>query len=500
MSTYLIFLGLLLIAGLASLVLASWFCKTWIGRYESANRLAVFRIVYSVVLLAELCQLIYCEPLIYDFEPGRIENNMQMNVALYVWCGVAVLLGLGLWTRVVTILNFAFTLTTFSVSHTFEYHVDYAYTGINFLLLFAPVANRFSVDAWWAARSGKPLSMRIPAIYGQMFVLFGIGVVYADSCLWKFASHNWSHGLGVFAPASHPAFAWIDFSPILESKFLSLSAGYLTLAFELLFVPLMWFHRPRYILCLVGVGLHVGIILVFPIPWFGLCMLVLYFLVWPPSYEDAVPGSQADPAAAGWLAAHPGILRAMIVLLLVLQLNASLISKARRAFSPMGPEVVESIGRKSHQLTGMIARPIFGIVTHPVFVDNHLAVSNVQHRVTARNSEHGEEWVVPITTADGLAHPMTSGRLWSHWMFRVSPRLAGTGRPELNRLLQFWSFKEGKHLRGTVFTVERRKMGIEQTWRPNILVDRRAVEWYPAWRIDWQDEPVWTSLKSEGRE
>lgn len=497
MTAYLIFAGLIVAATFVSAKLAGWFTNSWIDRYESANRLAIFRIAYSAVLLCELLQFIYCEPLIYDFQPGNVDNNMQMNFALYVWCGLTVLLGLGWCTRVVTMLNFALTLTTFSVSHTFEYHVDYAYTGINFLFLFAPVANRFSVDAWWARRNGRPMPRMIPAIYAQMIVLFGIGVVYADSCLWKFASHNWSHGLGVFAPASHPAFAWIDLSPILESKFLSLTAGYLTLAFEVLFVPLMWFHRPRYFLCVVGIGLHIGIIVVFPIPWFGLCMLALYFLVWPPTYEEREVRTQEGPSAAEWLRGHPGFFRAIITLLFVLQLNASLIAKSRRLFSPLGAGVVASVGATSHLLTASVARPFFGIVTHPVFVDNHLGVSKVQRRVVARNAEYNEEWLVPLATMEGLAHPMSSGRLWVHWMFRVSPRLEGSGRPELNRLLQFWTFRKNKHLRGTVFSIEAREMGVKREWIAGIMSQRRSVAFTPEWEVEWLDRPYWTASAGE---
>lgn len=491
-----IFIGLLLGAFVIAACVSTWLLKRWADRYESASRLGLFRIAYSCVLLCEIGQLIYCEPLIYDRNPGLIDNNMPISFVLYVWCVNTVLLAIGYHTRFVTITNFAFGLMVFSVSRTYEYHVDYAYTGINFLLLFAPIAKAYSVDARKSRRgSSSAEAPLVPAIYSQLIVFFGIGVVYADSCLWKFWSHNWTHGIGVFAFASHPGFAWVDFSPILESRLLSLASGYLTLTFEFLFVPLMWLRRPRYVLSVIGIALHVGILLVFPIPWFGLCMTALYILVWPTRYVDkpaTPPQLSINDTAFGRLTLPQ--LRWLVAFMLALQFNASIIGNTRRLALPVDDKTAQSLETASHALGSNFSRPLFGIVTHPVFIDDHLTLAQNQFRITAVNKWTDEEWTVPITTKEGTAHPLNSGRLWVNWMFRVGPYFEATPaiRDQFYRALEFWTFREGQLLEGTTFKVESRHHPLEKQWQPQLMAQRRATPWTHVADVIWQDgKPTW---------
>ena len=66
-----------------------------------------------------------------------------------------------------------------------------------------------------------------------------------------------------------------------NQQVLMLTLGYATVVFEGLFAFLMWSRRWRWPLLIVGLGLHVGIIVMFPIPWFGLAVVALYSLMVP---------------------------------------------------------------------------------------------------------------------------------------------------------------------------------------------------------------------------
>ena len=57
--------------------------------------------------------------------------------------------------------------------------------------------------------------------------------------------------------------------------------GYLTLVFETLFLFVFWFRKCRVICLIIGVGLHLGIFFVFPIPWFALSVATVYILLVP---------------------------------------------------------------------------------------------------------------------------------------------------------------------------------------------------------------------------
>jgi hypothetical protein len=483
MSAYLLFLILMASVLLLVVVPSSWYCRRWIRRFEPASRLAAFRILYALVLLCELLQLIYCESLIYDRVPWLVDNNMPVTFALYIWVVLTICLAVGYQTRFVTVMNFALNLVVFSASHRFEYHVDYAYTAINFLLMLAPVSAAYSIDA--RLRSGRRRrdtpTVLVPAVYSQLLVWFGVGIVYADSCYWKLTSWNWTHGLGLFAYASHPAFTWYDFSAILDSRFLSLGCGWLTLAFEILFIPLFCWHRSRYALAVIGIGLHLGILMVFPIPWFGLCMACLYVLVWPVKYQTP-PSNDAsvwdEGTAFGRLTASH--LAWLIALLLTLQFNATVIGNSQSMLrSVAGDDLTLEVDTVSRSVVNNFSRPLFGIVTHPVFMDVHLQLARQQYRIIAQNQMTLEQWVVPITTEAGLAHPLTSGRLWVNWMFRVAPYMRdnSSARREFQRLLLFWTIRQGKTLNGTVFSVQSRPVELAQDWQSNLLTRRRAVPW-----------------------
>jgi hypothetical protein len=62
----------------------------------------------------------------------------------------------------------------------------------------------------------------------------------------------------------------------------------LTLAFEATFIFLMWVRAARPILFVIGLGLHLSIVFAFPIPFFGLSLAGMYFLLAPEHWYDAL--------------------------------------------------------------------------------------------------------------------------------------------------------------------------------------------------------------------
>src|SRR5690606_37108564 len=57
--------------------------------------------------------------------------------------------------------------------------------------------------------------------------------------------------------------------------------GYLTLLFEMSFLFLFWIKKMRIPLAIIGVGLHIGILIFFPIPFFAFGFVALYILMVP---------------------------------------------------------------------------------------------------------------------------------------------------------------------------------------------------------------------------
>ncbi len=271
----------------------SWVCARRITRrfgpqQVSAVPLAVFRIVFGLALLGEVFQLRYLAPLLGSELVGVMSPAIDLRLATLVWGVVVLAIVAGYRTRLAAIVNYAFTLTTMSTFRDFEYHVDYVFTLGAVFLIFAPVSRRLSIDRLRelrrsaAAREPEPLRATVSFAWSVGIVLVAIAFVYADSTLHKVTAPLWTKGLGMWLPASVLYATWVDLSFLLDNQILSRGLGYLTLAFEFAFVLLMWWRRMWLPLFVVGLGLHVGILVAFPIPWFAIAVIGLYAVMVPP--------------------------------------------------------------------------------------------------------------------------------------------------------------------------------------------------------------------------
>jgi hypothetical protein len=249
--------------------------------------------MYTLVLICEVGQLFYLRHLVFDPVPYVVQTENSYTPILIAWLVVLVFLLFGLFTTTACVVNYVITLLTFSTFHGFEYHIDYIYTGINLLLIFVPLSERMSLDALRnqlsnpaEALRGEPTKREVSVVFYDALILLGIALVYFDSVFYKWMSPMWSNGLGVWLPASLPQVAWMDLTPLLDQKSLMLFLGYTTIVLETVFIFLMWWRRSRVVLLFIGLGLHLAIAFVFPIPWFGLAVSALYLLLVPPHWYE----------------------------------------------------------------------------------------------------------------------------------------------------------------------------------------------------------------------
>ena len=249
--------------------------------------LVIFRIAYATVLFLEVMQLYQFRHLIYDRIPFIVASEIDWSWPLSIWMFSIVLVGVGAFYRTATLVNYLIGLFCIGTIATYEYHMFYAYMGLNFLLMFIPAAASFSVDNLrrkvLAARLNQPIpATKVSLLSFKVIILLGVGLVYFDSIFHKLGSWIWTGGLGAWLPASLPMVTKFDSSFLMDNKFVALTSGYGTILFELIFIFLFWFRKFWLPLLVVGVGLHVGILMEFPIPWFALGVTSLYFLLVPP--------------------------------------------------------------------------------------------------------------------------------------------------------------------------------------------------------------------------
>ncbi|TDN37713.1 DUF393 domain-containing protein [Hymenobacter sp. UV11] len=249
--------------------------------------LAIFRIVFCAVLLAEVAHLFYFRHLIFDVIPFVEGAEIGFTTPLLLWMATLVLLGLGLYTRPAALVNYGFALILFSSLKTYAYMMTPVYIGMSFLFLFLPISRRLSLDRLRLKLrySGPRFRYEPPTTVSQLAyyapVLVGIGFVYFDSALYKLTSPLWLTGLGMWKPLSLPYETPFNYSYLLNQEVLVKFLGYLTLVFELVFLFLYPFRRYRPWLLLIGLGLHLGVLVSLPIPLFAVGFSSLYVLVVP---------------------------------------------------------------------------------------------------------------------------------------------------------------------------------------------------------------------------
>jgi len=249
--------------------------------------LSMFRIAYSLVLLAEIIQFYYFRHLIFDKVPYLDPAEINFGIPIAIWGISVIFILIGLFTRTATIINYLLSLILIGSINTYEYHMFYAYMGINFLLLFLPVSRNLSLDRLIVKYRysntkfayNPPTDVSVLSYYVP--ILVGIAFVYFDSVLFKYTSTFWRNGLGFWLPTSVPVNVYIPLQTLLNIKFLVLALGFLTLIFETVFLFTFFKKKWRIPLLIIGLGLHLGILVAYPIPWFALGMCSIYLLMVP---------------------------------------------------------------------------------------------------------------------------------------------------------------------------------------------------------------------------
>ena len=263
----------------------------WLHTERDARPLAVFRMVFFSIMLMEVVGFEDIMPLLVDEVPFDSPSDWRYGHLFGVWKVVLVAVILGTPSRFWRVANWVFAFGFFNAVDLYEYHMFYAWTGVSFLSVFVDLNRSWSIESIVSnvrqARAGQPADRKVVANWDYYVILLvAVGFVYADSVLWKLTDEAWVGGLGMYRPASLP---FISFDSWLtdgrDSELIFRLLGGLTLAFEALFVPLLSVMMRRKwlaLLCMaIGIGLHGGIGVLFPLPLFGWGYAAFFVLLWP---------------------------------------------------------------------------------------------------------------------------------------------------------------------------------------------------------------------------
>lgn len=260
----------------------------------AAERLALVRIAAGIALLSD--QLIQYLPFLgYLFGPGGMgaeglndrwmasnwrwpvlffttDDMFVITVTFGLWVISAVLLIVGLKTRWAAIAAWLLTLCFFARNSNVKNGGDDVAQLILFLLMLMP-SDR--VLAWGRGKSGAaPIEP-----WGVRLLQIQLCMMYTATGLAKLKGGlegTWAKGTSlhyVFNDFSLTRWSYAEFPiPI----WVSAPSGYLALAWEVFFIPLVLYRRTRVWALWFGFAFHVVIFLTLEVGWFSVYSLVLY--------------------------------------------------------------------------------------------------------------------------------------------------------------------------------------------------------------------------------
>ncbi len=271
----------------------NYFKKLYLKKI-SGTGLGIFRIVFGIVYLGEIIQMFWFRHLIYDKIPYLSPAEIDFSIPIFIWGVSVVLLTLGLFTNYAKIINYLLTIILIGSIKTYEYHMFYVYIGISFIMLFLPISQNLSLDRLliklkYSNTTFNYIPPKKVSVINYLLPIFvAIALVYFDSIFFKTTSNFWKKGLGVWLPSSVPNVANSNLTWLLNNEILVKTLSWLTIAFETIFIFTFFRKKWRLPLLIIGMGLHLGILVAYPIPWFALGMTALYLLMVPVSFWEKI--------------------------------------------------------------------------------------------------------------------------------------------------------------------------------------------------------------------
>lgn len=459
--------------------------------------LEIFRILFFSFLLGDVLFLLKHHHLIFDRIPFLEPYELGLWPALILWIVSLACIILGFKTRIALVANYIFCVVFIANVSTYEYHMYYVFVTVSVVCVFIPFGKRLSIDNWRNRISGIAHSTTTSAFNYFIIVFTGIGLTYFDSIFHKFNSQIWLNGLGVWLPSSIPHIVIRDFTPILNQKYLMLFLGYFTLCFEAAFIFIFWIKPFRTYLFLIGLGLHIGITLVYPIPYFGLGMSALYFLLvpvhfWKCIYHKIFPVEKTKPIVFTSSKAKVNLALAGVVILICMQTSFTYYSPIAGSIKKRLPYVFVI----PDKIMAPISRPLqvtfgkfFGFHHHGVFVDGHF--NDYDHNISLVHKSHTNQ-LLPISQESGMVGAYQSGPLWAKWGFRTNaPRVDSTRLVNGARDFSLqWMHDNHLPFHDQHFDLVLKRNAIPKGWTKNFLQDQLKAPWVKFGSFHWENNKL----------
>jgi hypothetical protein len=276
---------------------------------QSPIPISLFRVLYGLVVTATLLLLrpdwlnwygVHAWVTLQTMakvEPGMRLNlftlipqdDSWVNALFWLFLGFAVLLTIGLLTRVSSVGVFL-ALASIQQRNLFMTHAGDTFLRVaGFFLIFAPAGAAFSVDRLIHIRTGKKDPATQPrSPWAQRMIQFELALLYFVSFWWKSMGITWVNGTALYyvnqlqEVQRFPLPGWVQLPIVLKL------GTWLTLGLEFSLGVLIWFKELRYPLLLLGLLFHLCLEYWLNIPMFQWDVLTAYVLFVDPKDLEKV--------------------------------------------------------------------------------------------------------------------------------------------------------------------------------------------------------------------
>ena len=142
-----------------------------------------------------------------------------------------------------------------------------------FCLIWAETGRVWSLDA---RRAGASQYAGGVPIWPLRLIRWQVSLIYLSSALWKLLYPTWRDGSAVYWALNVNTFHRFPWPlPVAAEPFVVVLT-WTTLLFELLFPVLVWFRATRIATLVLGIGLHLGLLIMLELGPFSLVMIACY--------------------------------------------------------------------------------------------------------------------------------------------------------------------------------------------------------------------------------
>lgn len=297
--------------------------KYWFGQIDS-RPVAIYRILFSLILLKYAVYHFFIADWLYS-DSGVLPRTVLLDIArsarfslmdsvsttamvmafFVIWVGVLGCLLMGYHSRLMAVLNFIIILSIHERNVYVVKGADTALRLMSFWLMFAPLAQYYSIDAvrrrWQHFRlSNDPQYLHPPTTPLTAFALpirimqWQIIIIYIVTALLKLMGDVWLDGTALFYVFQLdtwllPMGRWLsDLGSLDVIRMLTYGALIIEVAIPVLIVLPFFQPFAKALALLAGFGLHIGIALMLAIPDFSLVMITAYLLFFEPKWLDFI--------------------------------------------------------------------------------------------------------------------------------------------------------------------------------------------------------------------